>query len=98
MNTIRRGYYLGSKGTVCYFHKVGVPPHLPPFFAADCPRCQEKLTAGKVTGLEPHPSAVGSAHARTQRKGWSLTTSVQGIAKREGVAAARAHRKIGVTA
>lgn len=42
-------------GGRCSPHINGVPPEMKPFFVADCRVCQEKLAAGKVTGLEPLP-------------------------------------------
>jgi hypothetical protein len=94
MTTIRRGFYVGSVGQVCAPHKAGVVPGHPPFFAAGCPKCEEKLAAGKVTGDEPHPRDVVMKYSRQRRRGWSLSTSTEGIVKRDGVAAGRAHRKM----
>ena len=95
MNVIKRGYYLGQKGKICSPHAAGVPLGMPPFYDPECPKCRQKLADGKLTGTEPHPSTVSMPYARRLRRGWALGLSTQGIAKREGAAAARAHRKIG---
>ena len=99
MNLIRRGYHKGQRGVPCYFHKVGVPPGLTtPFYDEQCPRCRQKLAEGKTTADAPSPGQLAMQHHKHLRRGWALAVATEGIAKREGTAAARAHRKLAVPA
>ena len=52
---------MSSRG-VCKQCQVGWAPPDVKTFNPSCPKCQEKLKAGKRTGKEPHPNELRLAY------------------------------------